>query len=81
MAKVNPLMSRSLTPPPGWTIDPEELNEEENWVAEDGLARNIADMYGFQQCTPIMCEVIGSGGGGVLFQGLRVQGKYICSIN
>lgn len=56
-----------MTPPPGWTMDPKELNYEGEWAAEDSWGYNLAVDFELGKCTPIMCRT-DYGGGEVLFE-------------
>ena len=57
-----------MTPPPGWTMDPEELDYEGDWLAEDSWGHALITSYRLKKCTPIMCRQDNMGGGEVIFE-------------
>ncbi|QKX60066.1 uncharacterized protein TRUGW13939_07208 [Talaromyces rugulosus] len=57
MADPNSSMNPSPTPPPGWSMDPKDLDYEDDWVAEDGCGTMLAAKYKLERCTPIMIRL------------------------
>jgi hypothetical protein len=43
-----------LSPPNGWTIDPEELDYEEEWAADDSIGQKITANYHLGKGRPVM---------------------------
>ncbi|KAJ5184650.1 hypothetical protein N7491_007481 [Penicillium cf. griseofulvum] len=62
--------NQPVSPPPGWTIDPEELDYEGEWAAVDSWGYRLATSYELGKCTPIMCD---PQGGGLIFE---ASGKF-----
>lgn len=59
-----------MTPPSGWTMDPEELDYAGEWSAEDSCGYQLALDCKLGPCTPIMCR---PPDGQILFES---NGKY-----
>ena len=62
-----------VSPLPGWTIDPEELEYEGEWAAVNSWGYHLATAYELGTCIPIMCN---PQGGEILFE---VSGNSIWS--
>ncbi|KAJ5551356.1 hypothetical protein N7535_000693 [Penicillium sp. DV-2018c] len=50
----------SVTPPPGWSMAPEELDYETDWAPEDSWGYQIGVAYNLGKCIPVMCDPVGS---------------------
>jgi hypothetical protein len=57
-----------MSPPPRWTFDPEELDCEGDWLANDSFGHALITDYKLGPCTPLMCRQDNMGGGEVIFE-------------
>ncbi|KAK4864203.1 hypothetical protein LT330_009996 [Penicillium expansum] len=67
----------AVIPPPGWTMDSDELDYEGEWATPDTWGYQLATTHKLGKCTPIMCD---PQGGEVIFE---ADGKFyeICQMN
>lgn len=49
-------------------MDPEELDYEGDWLAEDSWGHALIKVYNLGKCTPIMCRDDNMGGGEAIFE-------------
>ncbi|KAJ5891837.1 uncharacterized protein N7473_008065 [Penicillium subrubescens] len=59
MAASSKRPNSQATPPPGWSMDPEELDYETDWAPEGSWGYQIGVDYGLGKCIPVMCDPIG----------------------
>jgi len=53
------IMSRPPSPPNGWTFDPEELDYEEEWAADDSIGQEFTAAHHLGKGYPVMCSLEG----------------------
>ncbi|KAJ5541547.1 hypothetical protein N7494_006623 [Penicillium frequentans] len=49
-----------ISPPPYWSMDPEELDNEIEWVPQGSQGHKIGVVYRLGECVPVMCNLNGS---------------------
>jgi len=54
------IMSRPPSPPDGWTFDPEELDYEEEWAADDSIGQEFTAAHHLGKGYPVMCSLEGA---------------------
>ncbi|KAJ9218929.1 hypothetical protein DTO169C6_8730 [Paecilomyces variotii] len=58
----------SIKPPKGWTIDPEEIDYENEWAPQNSDGQCMAIEFGLKDPRPIMVTTPDTGSPFVLFQ-------------
>lgn len=70
-----------ISPPPDWSMDPEDLDNETEWAPQGSQGHTIGVVYRLGECVPVMCNLNGSEviftAGGNFYELLRTRLHHI----